>query len=241
MNIIKFILLTYTLINISCTTDIYNIFPKGTKLNKEILKKSNQIVLNKNDIILVYDMSTDPEYVDFHLLFFRRNDLKLYGATYFYSTYIKSINEKSINAYAPIYNSNQKLFYRHDSPKNYEIKYIKCGENYTTKNTANSLVEKIEVKHDNVNFFVKKSKDIYLGIQRYGDINSTFISKFNSKDTIQSSLLNIVYYYDVKEISIQDTSSNAIIKVNILIVPNDTIFDIFFDDLLKIAHIDSGS
>jgi len=233
---IKFIFISSFLFLLSCgiktENDIYIEYPINTKLNINILKKSEQIVPYNNDFILLLNISTNEEYKP-HLIFFN-HDLKLYGATYFSSEKIEKIDNYIISAYLNENRINRAKRFINDLPKLYNINLIP-DKNKGSGRIENKIIEDIKIineKYD-IKICIRKSENKYTFPSDPKANNLDLISDFPIKDTLifQLNELNVNYY--------NNTVSSRIIKKNKekiwdnMVVLDNKILDAFYSELMK--------
>lgn len=192
--------------------NVYKRVSLGSHFQLDILKSASQII-NKKDLILVYDISEDLNKYAPHLLFYNE-ELKLYAANYFSSEKVESIKNGRINAIVNRERYCKSKYYKSDLPSNYSLNYsVKGG---ITKRMSNKIIEKINLdSFPNIEFFVKESADLYKGVGKsiaYRD--SIFFSHYTYPKNYSYSLEDLIFdskngtimycYLDTNNILIRD-------------------------------------
>lgn len=203
----KYLLLILALSSCSIydRNDVYKFFPINSSLTEEILNNSIQIIKNKTDIIIVYNISKDVDRYSPHLLFYNQS-LKLMGASYFPSEYIESVNNDTINAYVNLYRLKRKSAYRNDFPKKYSLnlKIRKPDNGYGSM--FNKIIDSIKIDKVslNVQFYLSVSENPFEWDNMKSFLKDTTIyrTKYKTKETLNYSLSSLHFFKSKEEIGI---------------------------------------
>jgi hypothetical protein len=183
------IFLAYIILSIvshGCTikrdNDVYAKVGKGSRLTLQILRESKQIISNGETLILVMDISKDPDYTNMHLLFYTQS-LILESATYLPAIRIDSMRNDILYAVLQPDKNNRTSRFRNDMTQKFKLVFLGTETNAGSR-IGNKLVENIDFKGTGiVNLKVRKSKDLYATIRKSGSKIDDFGS-FVNEDNI---------------------------------------------------------
>ncbi|HMU05779.1 MAG TPA: hypothetical protein PJ990_19230, partial [Saprospiraceae bacterium] len=207
--------------------------PMNSRLTFELLKASEQVVQNENELILVYNISDQWDYYDPHLLFFN-GSLKLYAACYFPSERIESVRENIIMAYKNERRYKRRSLYKNDLPKKYKLNLISSSDFNGSTREGNKIVDKIEL--DSVGssavLYILKSEDRYITVGvNSSNLDSAFLQNFTIHDTLEYRVSDLQLDYNNKYIQINKINNdNSLIKEK-LMVSDNAILDQFYHQL----------
>ncbi len=162
--------------------DVYSKVPLGSPLTLELLKGSEQVVSNGEELILVYNISEQWDYFDPHLLFFDDRS-KLYAACYFPSENIESVKENVIVGYQNEVRCKRRDEYRNDLPKKYRLNLISSSNWNGSGQEGNKVVVKIELDSTGsmATLHVMKSEERNVTVGQTGSYSdAVFLVMFNN-------------------------------------------------------------
>ena len=120
-----FMFILTSILNIRCiynpNYDVYAKIPKSSRLTKEILLNSTQIIIYESDIILAYNTCPNCwNHNDTHLLFYDKN-LTLSAASFFSGGQVQNIENGVIKGYLNESRAERSSWYRNDLPPKYSL------------------------------------------------------------------------------------------------------------------------
>jgi len=135
---------------------VYGSIPKGSKLNRELLRAAEQIYPHERGLILLYNDSKNSINSGYYLLFFDSSS-KLEGACYLSKLGLKEFSENNLTSYlAPVY-EERKSSRGSDLPENIRLTILKCG--YGIGANKKKVITNLEViNSENSNSLILKVK-----------------------------------------------------------------------------------
>jgi len=229
--IIVFIILLFLFgCKISDKTDVYVENPINSELSVDVLIKSKQIFICDTTVILLYNFTDYNNVYNYHLLFYDKN-LKLKSACYSPSNSIDSIVNRFVYCENSKNNIRQSKFYRNDLPDNYKFSYNSDTFIGKSWRTCNKIANNIFIEKDSLIITVKKSNDIYLGLDNQKRLKEpVFINHFYINDTLCYKINDISFFFDEKSIMIEKKEIDRLHRDYIL-VP-DSIFISLYNQIL---------
>lgn len=213
--------------------DVYKKFPIGTTLTIDILKGSEQIVINDSELILVYNISEQWDYFDPHLLFFDDKQ-KLYAACYFPSENIESINDNTIVGNLNTTRNLRSHKYRNDLPEKYSLSLVSTDDSYERK--SDKIIEKIEIDSSSTNaiLYVKQSENTHIGLRdKTNFVDSGFLENFVLADTLEFPISKLSFSYNESTVSVSEAISDNRLMRDYLLVPEKSILENFYNNIFK--------
>ena len=212
--------------------DVYSLVQKGSSLTIDILKHSDQIIPYNSDLILVYDISDNPEYSDLHLLFFN-SDLKLYAATYFPSKKIESVKDYQINSYLNEERNKRAFQYRNELPIQYTLNFNQSEKGYSRRSNKSVKNINLNPEANKVTLVVSASEDPYYGLYalRFKEKleDSVYLRKFQDIDTLSFFIGDINIDYEESVIELTDSK----FAIDYLLIPKKGLLNDFFREYFK--------
>lgn len=233
-------ILIFLLAFLNCTTkpnnDIYRKYPKGIKLNKDIVEKAEQFYKVNSELILVVNNSTDIEYYNAHLLFFNE-DLELENATYFSSEKIEDIKNNFIYAFLNEEREKRRSAFINDAPDKYKIIYqiFEGGSGQKSNKIIDSII--IDSNKLNLVMFVRLSNDFYSGVNwDINKVNSINSQEYTKRDTLVFALSLLHFDFKNRRISFRENSlKNSLIWDNMIFTELKE-FEKFYSNLIKAIY-----
>ena len=188
--------------------DVYEAIPKGTDLTQEILQKSRQIIPCGSELTLVFDISTQLEYYDPHLLFFNHS-LKLYAACYLPSQKVSLVDNHIFSGTLNAYRDKRRNWFQNDLPPKYKLELVDTLSNSSYGRKCNKIVEGMTFipEDTTVKMYVLVSDNQYIGLRGKKLLNdSTFIANFTNNDTLIFPLAKLVFNKEEMRVSIEELS-----------------------------------
>jgi hypothetical protein len=211
--------------------DVYKFIPKESRLTKDVLIQSEQIIKNKSDLLLMYNISTnEAEYYDPHLLFYD-SSLKLYSASYFASELVDSLKSDTIIGALNEDRIRRAGHYRNDLPKRYTLNlYKKDGG---SGQVSNKIIDNIEVDSNSfsVTLYVRKSEKTVGGFSGSEKVDSLFLKDYLIRDTIRCSLNTLHFESKKGIIATRFIDSNGYLMWDEMLVVRKSVLETFYDDL----------
>ncbi len=243
---VAFIVVFLTNCGVANNNDVYIKYPIGSKLTLDVLRKAEQIYPNKLDVILLVNISDNPEKYDPHLLFYD-STLTLYSACYFVSEKIEKINMNVITAFLNEERSLRKKYYREDLPSKYKFDLIVFEGGAGQQ--CNKIIQKSEMDSSvfSVDLYVKKSLGLYSGYRNDVFSDSVMKKEFFVNDTLSCLIRDLHFDYQKKMISVRNRDINNHLIWDEMLVGNvlvlDTIYSQIWKKLLSNRHEieDSGT
>jgi len=206
--------------------DIYKKIPIGSQLSLKTLRDADQIIINKSDLILLYDISDDWNHFSPHLLFYD-STLKLYAASFFSSDKIDSLNDNIISGILFESRATRKKLYRNDLPKAYQLNLYNSKTVTTSFNRANTIIESMELSANgkDITLSIRRSKDMFIGVgyQRSPKNDLVFFQNFTIPDTIVYSMSEIIFDFNRSVLKRKFIESNQMIREEMIFVNLSTL------------------
>jgi hypothetical protein len=219
-----------------CTkNNIYDTLPRGSKISLELLSTSSQIIPIENGLILVYNSSTNWEYINNHLLFFDQQ-MTFYASCYVPSVKIDSIKNNILYATSdPVKEARADRFVS-DLPKDFRLSLTtRAGSCCGSK--SDKIVNRIffsSLKGNEVLIDVMKSPDQYQGLRPATD---SLYNKYIIPDTLSLDISTLLIEYDLNQIRKETVDTNGNPIWDILIVKDHDILDEFYKAIMKRSNL----
>ena len=234
---IKNLLLIITLVVVmSCgvnqRNDVYLELPKGTKINIDLLKRADQIVISDKEVILIYNTCKDGEFYNPHLMFFDK-DMELYSAAYFASEKIESISNGVIKGYKNELRASRINAFQYEIPDKYSIDLITRRDN-GSGNIANKVIESIYIDSTDLTLriSIRTSKDLHSISHEYLRDNLDLSLELPIKDTLEFELTDLKLDYRNGKISSRSMQDKGKTWDHMLII-DKKLLDDFYDNLFR--------
>lgn len=224
------ILLIATSCFVSKDNDVYAFFPNGSKLLRQTFTEASQIILDKNDVILVWDISTDRDWVNPHLLFYD-SALALRSACYLPAHRIDDVRNDTLFAEIVPEKRERESSFRSTRDSRYTIMFT--GEVGVGKSRGDKLVRALVINEvDNtVTFYIKKAADSLAGIRA-----PHILDVFTEEDSIVCRLRDLKMNYEEGEMSVVSRNAANEVIHDILLFESKKIYDEFYDTLWQIIQ-----
>jgi hypothetical protein len=122
---------------------LYETISKNSTLTAEVIFQSDQIVGNNEDLLLIYDISTDVEKYDPYILFYN-SERKLVGTCYFASQKIERINNDTIVGELNESRQSRPDRFQFDIPSNYHLDLQKVDIRKGSLRMSNKIIKSID-------------------------------------------------------------------------------------------------
>lgn len=211
--------------------DVFTQMPLGSRITKQILIDSDQIFQNKGELILLYNVSRNPEYYDPHLMFFNDSN-RLYATCYYPSEKIDSVKGNVIYGILNLERNKRKNRYRCDLPPNYILDL--WSYQGMQSRLGNKIITGITLSDtDNtVQFEITEADDRYVLIDKnMNDINLNPISKFKYKSNIVYKISDLLLDYKHGVIQTRELNQKNELVNEILVFKDDNILKDFYEKL----------
>jgi hypothetical protein len=220
---------TFVGCGVSAQNDIYEIIPKGTHLNKAILRKAQQFYPIGDELIVIYNISKDPERYDPHLLFFDKH-LRMVSACYFPSERIDSIRSNIIYSVLNESRESRKESYRNDLPERYSLKFKVVANGSGSQ--INKLIDKISVDSSKLVLEVRLTDEQGISWAKSAR-DTSVLSTFTKKKTVTSNLADFTFNRQDGLISKRSFDMYNRLTWDDMIVYDDAIWTHFYEQLWK--------
>lgn len=210
--------------------DIYDVVPKKSKLTLALLKESERIIVNGNDLIILY--KPNGGYAERHLLFYNKA-LELYAAT---SVPIDEIFFKN-DTFSGTQLRDVEFIQKHtrnDLPKKYTFNFVK-NDYKSSQGVWNKIIERIEFDPAlNALLYIKEDTGHLYSCDNL-DTNSAerrkmIDSQFVTSSTIKTPISNLFFEYAAGDITMHNPEQISLPEVKCTIM-NRGIMDSFYERL----------
>jgi hypothetical protein len=207
--------------------DIYATIPKGNRLTKELMIQAEQFYEHGDNLIVLYNISKDPEAYDPHLLFFDRK-LKLISACYFPSQRIDSVKKDTVYAILNEWRDKRKSSFRNDLPSKYRLKYTYEPNGAGTQ--ISKLVDGMNIESTKFVLNVRLTNEEGISWSKSAPDTSIF-STFKKKDVLLSKLEDYTLKYQDGLIAKRYFNIYGRLMWDEMIVYDEKVWKHFYDQL----------
>jgi hypothetical protein len=211
--------------------DVYIKYPKNSKLTKEILTLSEQIVIDKksNFRIIIVNISDNSEIYSPHILFYDCS-LKLISSSYLASEMIDSMKNKTLYGRLNENRQNRNKWFRNDLPNNLKLSLNKHYTSRKIGTISNKAINRFKINNGQVTLFVSKTNNNYEGLEWINN-NSFSLNNFKIQDTLLYQLSQLKLNYKDHYVTVTSINKNNEIVYDKMIIPERKTTNSFYEQI----------